>query len=63
MFKAIVILSPRGKPHHELKIQSRNLLDVTDSLSPEAVLVRTQVAGVCHSDLHLWQGYYKVASK
>lgn len=31
-----------------------------DSLPPDGVLVRVKASGVCHSDLHLWQGYYQI---
>ncbi len=30
----------------------------TPTVSGEEVLVRTSVCGVCHSDLHIWDGYY-----
>lgn len=62
MFSAGVILGPRSELHPELQLQSRSLQDTVNSLPPKAVLVRAQVAGVCHTDLHLWHGYYKVAS-
>lgn len=60
MFSASVILRPRSEVHSELQLQERSLQDAVNSLSPRAVLVRTQVAGVCHTDLHIWHGYYKV---
>ena len=60
MFGANVILCPRGEPHSELRWEKRSLQDAIDSLPPEGVLVRVKASGVCHSDLHLWQGYYKV---
>ena len=60
MFSACVILCPRTEGQGKLQLQERSLQDAEASLPPEAVLVRTQVAGVCHSDLHLWQGFYRV---
>jgi D-arabinose 1-dehydrogenase-like Zn-dependent alcohol dehydrogenase len=61
MFKAGVVLSPRNEAYPGLELQERSLQETIASLSPAAVLVRTRVAGVCHSDLHLWHGYYKVS--
>ncbi len=57
MFSVCTISCPGSE---ELKVQSRCLQDVVDFLPPDGVLVRTRAAGVCHSDLHLWKGHYKV---
>ena len=59
-YKAEVIVSLKGKPDEELQLQTRSLQDAIDGLPPEGVLVRVQAAGVCHSDLHIWHGHYKV---
>lgn len=56
MFKVTKIVEPLG----ELQVETRNLEPILSSLSPEAVLVKTQAAGVCHTDIHLWHGCYKV---
>lgn len=63
MYKAAVIVSPRGKPEDALQLQTRSVQDAIDKLPPEGVLVKIRAAGVCHSDLHLWQGHYKVVIK
>ena len=60
MYRVEVIASPKGAPEKELQLQFRCLQSEVSSLAPEGVLVRTQVAGVCHTDLHLWHGHYKV---
>lgn len=57
MFKVTKVVEPLG----ELQVETRNLEPILSSLSPEAVLVKTQAAGVCHTDIHLWHGCYKVA--
>ena len=31
-------------------------------LGPREVLVRTAASGVCHSDLHIWQGYFDLGN-
>lgn len=61
MYQVNVILSPKGAPEKELQLQSRCLESEVCSLAPEGILVKTQAAGVCHTDLHLWHGHYKVS--
>ena len=63
MFQACVLLSPKakGKGEGKFELQTRDLQSIINSLSPQAVLVKTQAAGVCHSDVHLWHGYYQVS--
>ena len=62
MYRAQVILSPRDAPEKELQLQERCLQDVVNCLPPQGVLVKVQAAGVCHTDLHLWHGHYKVGT-
>ena len=44
----------------ELQQQNHDLRSFLQSLPPEGVLVRVHAAGVCHTDLHLYHGYYRV---
>jgi alcohol dehydrogenase/propanol-preferring alcohol dehydrogenase len=41
-------------------------LQVSEKLTPKPqgseVLLRTLAAGVCHSDLHIWDGWYDLAA-
>jgi len=48
------------RPGDGMQLQTRSLQHAIDSLAAEAVLVKVAVAGVCHTDLHLCQGFYKV---
>ena len=43
----------------ELQQLERELPSLLQSLPPEGALVRVHVAGVCHSDLHLYNGFYR----
>lgn len=45
------------KPREQLEIQDLNIPTPKGS----QVLVKVQSSGVCHSDIHLWQGGYEVA--
>lgn len=62
MYRVLVLSRPKGSPGvgEEWQLESRCLQDAVQSLSPDSVLVRVLAAGVCHTDLHLWHGYYKV---
>lgn len=55
-YKAYAITAPK----EELQLQFRDLQSTVDNLPPEGVLVKVSVAGVCHTDLHLWHGGYQV---
>ena len=59
-YKANVILCPKSDTEKELQIQTRSLREAINSLPHEGVLVKVQAAGICHSDVHLWKGHYKV---
>ena len=61
-YQACVLLSPRtqGEDGGKFELQTRDLEALISSLSPQAVLIKTQAAGVCHSDLHYWHGYFQV---
>lgn len=54
-YKAMVIVSPG----QDLEVQTRDLQALVDGLPAEGVLVRVRAAGVCHTDLHVWQGGYR----
>lgn len=54
-YRALVIVSPG----QDLEVQTRDLQTLVDRLPAEGVLVRVRAAGVCHTDLHLWQGGYR----
>ena len=58
-YKTLVILSP-GEP---LELRTCRLQDAVGSLPAVGVLVKVHAAGVCHTDLHLWHGYYQVGKK
>ena len=58
-YKTLIIPAP-GEP---LELRTRNLQDAIGSLPAEGVLVKICAAGVCHTDLHLWHGYYQVGKK
>ena len=61
MFLCQVLPCPKGKPEEHLELQTRDLQSAISGLPSQGVLVRTQAAGVCHSDLHLWHGHHKVS--
>ncbi len=42
-------------PGESLQLQTRGL---SRRLPPTGVLVKVRAAGVCHTDLHLWQGFF-----
>ena len=50
-------------PGEPLELRTRNLQDAVSSLPAEGVLVKTRAVGVCHTDLHLWHGYYQIGKK
>lgn len=58
-YKTFIIPAP-GEP---LELRTRRLQDAVDSLPAEGVLVKIHAAGVCHTDLHLWHGYYQIGKK
>lgn len=58
-YQTFVVPAP-GEP---LELRTRNLQDVVSSLPAEGVLVKIRAAGVCHTDLHLWHGYYQIGKK
>jgi propanol-preferring alcohol dehydrogenase len=58
-YKTFIIPAP-GEP---LELRTRSLQDAVGSLPAEGVLVKIHAAGVCHTDLHLWYGYYQVGKK
>ena len=58
-YKAFVIPAPR----EPLELRTCNLQDAVSTLPAEGVLVKIHAAGVCHSDVHLWHGYYQVGKK
>lgn len=47
-----------------LEAHGEDLIERTRStkleLAPEDLMIKTHAAGVCHSDVHLWHGYYQV---
>ena len=47
-------------PGEPLEPQTRSLKSAVDDLSAEGVVVRMHAAGVCHTDVHLWHGYYRI---
>ena len=55
-YRVFAIVSPK----HQLELQTRDLQAAVAKLSPDGVLIRVAAAGVCHTDLHLWQGGYRV---
>ena len=53
-----MITAPGGsKP---LETQQRDLDRAKANVPPDGVLVKVRAAGVCHTDLHLWQGGYEI---
>ena len=58
-YKTFIIPAP-GEP---LELRTCRLQDAVDSLPAEGVLVKIHAAGVCHTDLHLWHGYYQIGKK
>jgi len=56
-YQALVIRGPKSASEDNLEVQTRCKPAELDS---SAVLVRVRAAGVCHTDVHLWHGYYKV---
>lgn len=55
-YRSFAILSPG----EELQLQTRDLQAAVSELPSDGVVVRVSVAGVCHSDVHLWRGGYRV---
>ena len=47
-------------PGQELQLQICDLQAAVSGLSSDGVVVRVSAAGVCHSDVHLWRGGYRV---
>lgn len=46
-------------PGQDLQLQTRDL-NALSHLPPTGVLVRVHASGVCHTDLHLWQGFFQL---
>ena len=49
-----------GEP---LELRTCSLQPAIDDLPAKGVFVKISAAGVCHSDVHLWHGYYQVGKK
>lgn len=47
-------------PCKPLELKVCDLSSLISGLSKEGVVVKIHAAGVCHTDLHLWHGYYQV---
>ena len=57
-FKAVQIIEPLVDLNQPLKI---NHIE-TPKLNGNQVLVKVKSAGVCHSDLHIWEGGYDIGN-
>ena len=49
-----------GEP---LELTTFSLQTAVSGLPADGVVVKIHAAGVCHTDLHLWHGYYQVGKK
>ena len=50
-------------PSEVLELRAYDLQAAINGLPAEGALIRIHAAGVCHTDLHLWHGYYQVGKK
>lgn len=50
-------------PGEPLELQTCSLQFAIDDLPAKGVFVKISAVGVCHSDVHLWHGYYQVGRK
>lgn len=57
-YQAHVMTGPKKGSDDVLEVQTRNVPTVLDCV---AVLVKIKAAGVCHSDVHFWHGYYQAS--
>ena len=57
-YQAYLMRGPKKSPDDALDVQACTLPEALDGV---AVLVKVKAAGVCHSDVHLWHGYYQAS--
>ena len=57
LYTACVLTGPK-----QLELQQRSLKYLLGRIPPMGALVRIQAAGLCHSDVHRWHGYYSLGS-